>query len=80
MGLQKVQDNLACLGNLNKGDILLFSRNGYIDNLAATPDNIFWVEYSNNQGVSLKSFTDRSKFVLYPELQSSNYWFFHPSI
>ena len=61
MRLEKIQDHISLLDNLNKGDILIFSKNEFADDIKIMPDNIYWVNYRNNTVVSLKSFNKGEK-------------------
>lgn len=75
MHIEKVQDNVSLLDNLNKGDVMIYNKNASAGDIQITPQNIYWVDYSNQQGVSLKSFDKGEKFILYPELKAEHYWY-----
>ncbi len=75
MLLKKIQDEVSVLSNLNNGDIMIYSKSEIANDIQITPHNIYWVDYSNQQGVSLKSFGNGEKFILYPELKADHYWY-----
>ena len=75
MLIEKVQDNIALLKNLNKGDIMMFSKKDSPSDINISPENIYWVDYSDSRGVSLKSFSKGSKFINYSELEQVNFWY-----
>jgi hypothetical protein len=75
MRIEKIQDNLSLVDNLDKGDIMIYSQSEYADEITISPQNIHWVNYSTHQGVSLKSFDKGEKLVLYPELKQDNFWY-----
>ncbi len=56
MRIEKIQDNSALLDSLNKSDIMINTKNDYAADIQISPENIFWVDYANHKGVSLKSF------------------------
>jgi len=74
MRLEKIQDHISLLDNLNKGDILIFSKNEFADDIKIMPDNIYWVNYRNNTVVSLKSFNKGEKKFDYNELKQ-DFWY-----
>lgn len=75
MSMEKIQDNVALLNNLNKGDIMIKSRSEYADDIKVSPANIFWVEYANHKGVSLRSFSNNNMFLSYEELKAEHFWY-----
>ena len=75
MRIEKIQDNIALLDNLNKGDIMINSKDDYAADIQISPDNIFWVDYANHKGVSLKSFSKNDLFLSYQELKAEHIWY-----
>lgn len=73
--LEKIRDNVALLKNLNKGDIMIFGKSEFAEDVVVSPNNIFWVEYSNHRQVSLKSFDGRNQIYDYIDFESSKYWY-----
>ncbi|GEM_PF-3098233 len=74
MRLEKIQDQIVLLDNLNKGDILIFSKKAFAEEVEITPDNIYWINYCNNKVVSLKSFNNGEKKFDYNDLKQ-DYWY-----
>jgi hypothetical protein len=75
MRIEKIQDNISLLENLNKGDIMIISKSSYAANIQISPENIFWVEYADKKGVSLKRFSKNDIFLSYEELKADHYWY-----
>ena len=78
MRIEKVQDNTALLGNLNPGDIMINSESPNASDIQISPENIFWIEFANHKGVSLKSFDKDDRFIVYEELRTDHCWYLLP--
>jgi len=74
MRLEKIQDHISLLNNLKKGDILIFSKKEFAEDIKVAPDNIYWVNYSTKSEVSLKSFDKGEKKIDYIDLKQ-DYWY-----
>lgn len=75
MRIEKIQDNISLLNNLNKGDIMIKSRSDHADDIQISPANIFWIEYANHKGGPLKSFSKNDIVLSYEELKADHFWY-----